>query len=317
MSNEPKERFQFINEKRNPRSITGLLRCNGDAKVLSHYKRANPTTLEREMHELQRAEAVTRGIEGVYPIRVRTYLPEEGLLVTEYVQYGESLFNYLWNSSSWWNLRGFSYLSPAEICTCLGRWLRVYHASTLSTTGHIEPILQWIAESTRGKLRRLNTGAPGYLPSRTVEKIQKYVESAISSSTSWGMRYTTQIHGDMELSNSLITPRGTLYITDFADTREGLPWEDLVRCWHAIWTLSQLTPRHFHLLQPCLHILIAEYGESESILQSPLFTFLRCWNAVCNILTVITVRKRVGFSARRAGYQLARANKDWLISVKW
>jgi len=141
------------------------------------------------------------------------------------------------------------------------------------------------------------------------------VGQIIGPRLTFGSQYVARIHGDFDLANILVDPQGGLYIVDFADTREGLALSDLVRLWHAVWAISELSQRRRRALQPFLEALIDGYGNLEVKTDSPLFLALRCWNALTLILSASMFGTMLGFSGNRALRQLAAVNRTWLEST--
>jgi aminoglycoside phosphotransferase (APT) family kinase protein len=311
---EATERFEFITRRSNPRSFSGLLRLTDEPSgPLRHYKLAKDKEhLAREAKELFRVQRSLPPMAGIAPIRVCLYEPRHGLLVTEYVEDGGSLFNHLWNRSRWFQLRRLTPSKAAELGRRLGRWLWEYHAVPSACVRSVGEVARTIAEDTLSKLKTLTILSSSLLTREVTKGIEEYLLDILRYPGSLGNRTIVRIHGDMELANALISRSGNVFILDFADTREGFPWEDVVRLWHSVWTMSQISPLRSRLLRPCADALLEGYGAKPGIVNDPLFGFIRCWNAVCNILMSVQIGKALGFTGRRAARRLAEINKNWL-----
>ncbi len=300
------------------RSTSGLLLVpdKGGGELL-HYKRARDReNLVAEADELVRVATACRPVSGIRAVVLRMYEPREGLLITEYVE-GRSLFNFLWNSTRWFQWRKLSAGAAANVGTRLGEWLREYHASTTNCLCRPADAVQAVANDALSKLATLKARSPRFLSASTSSAIEKYLSAIAINPHVLGSPKTTKIHGDLELVNTMVSQQGDLVVHDFADTREGLAAEDLARLWHAIWSMSQLSGTRRRILGPCLQALLTAYPASDAIVEEPCFVFLRCWNCICNILTFSFLAKVLGITGRSAAGRIAAVNRTWLQLRHW
>ncbi len=312
-------RAHVLRECHNPRSVTGLLFLDDDPqKEVLHFKRStDASVLGLEVDELYRAEAVTQGVEGIRPLRIRSYLPEQGMLLTEYIRGGQTLFNYLWNGSSYLTWRRFSSPTPRELGTRLGRWLRAYHFSTQACPREPSLFTSHIARDARAKLDALCRHNRGCVDLENAEAIRSYLSRAAEGGIPVEGQLAARIHGDLEPANIQIAKDGTVFVLDFADCRQGLAVEDFARLWHAIWAMSRVSSRRGRMLQPCLAALLAEYELTGGSLDSPALLLIRCWNALCALATISFVRDHIGFISRQAMRHLGNVQRAWLTSIEW
>lgn len=313
------ERFRILQEQVNPRSTTGSLVFSDDPDgMVYHFKKTRAVSLvETEARELLRVREHMRPVIGVRAVELREYLEDERMLVTEQVAGGESLFNYLWNGSRRWGRRGAGSLSAQEVGALLGRWLRAYHDSMPTTTGRVQCHLASVAKGALDRLGRLEREACGFLGAEVVRSLRVYLGRMVDGPPDWEPWHVARVHGDFVLNNMLIGRDQDVRILDFADSREGLPLEDVARLWHQLWTMSQTSRCRARLLVPCMDALMDEYGAPPDLASSPLFTHLRCWNAICNLLTIALCMRSWGFLGRRLGRHLATVDQYWLDSIDW
>ena len=302
----------------NPRSTTGILVNKEDLQGPQfHFKRFDSEeALERESSELRRALIRTKKVEHVQPIKVRNVEFEHRLLITEYIDDGESLFNYIWNGSRWWKRSAFGRCGAADLGKRLAIWLAAYHTSTTSSQPSPVAVLETVIDQVRRKLA-LAEQETNCISTTLAENLRHYLDATEAMRDTWCYERTSHIHGDFVIGNMLIDSHGMLFVLDFADARVGFPREDFVRLWHEIWTISRLSPRRRRLLQPCLDALIDNYSISIDVQKDPLSLLLRCWNAVCNIRNAALSSRQIGFTATLASRRLAKVNARWLESVDW
>lgn len=277
-----------------------------------HFKSPNWLgAAEKEALELQRIEHLRGTVNEVDAIRLHSYSSQENLLFTEFVPRAHTLFNELYNRSRWWRRWHSAATSFERMGAQVGAWLRLYHDTSLTrTSGYDEPV-RFLTESGTRKLNALQEANSTLLSAATVQFLRSYFNNVQTSSNAWGPQNVSQIHGDFDLANILIVPPTRLVIVDFADSRIGFAAEDLVRCWHAAWTLSRLSPS----VGTFASSLLDGYEIGRSELDPALVNLLRCWNAITFLLTAIRVRSRFSLGTRRLFSRLIEVNRHWLESL--
>ncbi|MBN2021539.1 MAG: phosphotransferase [Pirellulales bacterium] len=310
------DRLRVLSVSINPRSTSGTVAMRGAAdESLFHFKRAEPEAIAREAAELSRAAAATRAVEGIASVRLRAHDSQRGVLVTHHVPAAQSLFNYVWNGTSPWRRRHVAGADLHRVGRRLGLWLRAYHDATHCPKMEITPHVARVVSEIHDKLDLIQREYPSHLPSHTLSRVSRYANEAAAQSSAWTTPGVARVHRDMDLANVLIQANGDMYVLDFGDSREGLPWEDLARVWNALWGISRVGRRRAAPLSPCLSALLESYGETENVVSHPLFRFLRCFNAITAVSTYLVSRDYIGFTSRRASRLLARVNQAWLDSL--
>ena len=197
----------------------------------------------------------------------------------------------------------------------MGRWLRVYHASTLREENDVVDLAVAIIQGAMGRMRAACPRGRHILSAALQERLHGQLDRAAQRVQSWGPMDVAQLHGDFELANILVDRQGGLWVADFADTHRGLAMEDFVRIWHSVWAVAQTSARRRRVLVPCLEALAASYGVSDGVLQSPPSVLLRCWNAMAIVLSAAMAPWQFGRSGNRALRRLATVNVRWLESA--
>ncbi|RIK80382.1 MAG: hypothetical protein DCC68_11155 [Planctomycetota bacterium] len=299
-----------ISSRTNPRSTTGLVtfgNASGHDAAIAHYKiPKNPDALLREAHELRRAAGIADCVPGIHVIEVLDFDLEQNRLFTRFVEGTSSLFNYLWNRSGLLGSGRFHPLPLVEAGDRIGRWLKKYHESAAHDADPAA-VLDVTCRSGLGKLRRLREIAPRFLDKATCDALARKFESpAVADLSSYGL---TTIHGDFTLANIPYNERGDLFVLDFTDTRVGFPFEDFVRCWHAVWNIATLSAVRNRRLKPLLDAFAAGYELPSEAPRTSLFQLLLIWNALTQILTTFHIGRATGFSSYLISLWLARANR--------
>jgi hypothetical protein len=308
--------LKHISSQRNPRSRTGIV-TYGDESRRIHFKQYDDEiALLREAQALQQAGAATRDFVNVRPLRVLGCCTDGNLLLTEYAESYESLFNYLWNNSSLLRLRRFSRASPVNIAQRLGAWLRCYHRSSAGAPDNVTSRRKVIVDMCRGKLAHLRERFSSALSDATANKLSRYFEEVSQLSESWQWGSACTIHGDLAPANLMIGPDGDLVVLDFADSRDGLAIEDLVRLWHELWSISQTTPYRRRTLTPAIEALTGAYGDSGLNASDPAFVLCRCLNALSLILAFKMFGRYYGISGYFSASSQSAANTRWLDNLK-
>jgi len=310
------EEFALLRSHVNPRSTSGsVIALNDPLATVLHYKKASTARIEREATEIVRAQRSTRDVAGIAPVQLRACDAAAGILVTYRIERAHSLFNYLWNGTSVWRMRSLTTNDISTIGLRIGSWLRAYHESSLRTIDDASPFVGLVAADIRRKLDVLQRDRPRSLDGRVIDRLRDYLAGVDAGVSSWSRCGVATIHRDMGFSNLLIDENGDLFVLDFADAREGLAWEDVARVWHGLWGISQLSARRARLLCPSMTHLLSAYGDGIDISSHPLFTFLRCWNAVTAILVHALFGQRLGVSGWNASRRIARVNQRWIASL--
>lgn len=292
------------------RSVFGLACHNGVNDL--YYKRPNDAAkAEHERQELIRVARETAMVAGISPVRLYDVDCGPDVLVTHFIR-GTSAFNYLWNTTSRvsWKRPPSKFL--AEIGNRLGRWLRGYHDSSRDSTAGTEAFIVKMAQSGIARVRAVHTKFPNALNSRALSALETHFQRLVSDPTLADATAVARIHGDLNLSNVLVTQSGELIVLDFGDHRIGLALEDLVLCWHTIAMMGCTSHRRKLLLQATCKAMLDGYGLCADIADSVLFRSLRYWQALVYILGSVNLRPGLSLRGWSAQSQMVRANCRWL-----
>lgn len=311
------ELLEQVSSRVNPRSQTGVVR-RGDTKELLHFKRFEDLDqLYCEANALRWAREATLGRADVTVANVVGICPEQCLMLTEYYSQYESLFNYLWNSTSLLAFgRRFRSLTPTEITEQLVRWLKALHGTESPANGYVPGSLPCL-KMIRAKLDALETRFSGMVSSATLKRLRGFAdrfESEVALEQNVG---TCRIHGDFVMSNVMIGPAGQLVVLDLADSRFGWPAEDVVQLWHQFWALGQVSRRRLREFRPCLELIEVGFGLREPGFSAKQFVLLRHLNAITSLLIFKIHANQLGWGGFVAARKQAMASLQWLESGNW
>lgn len=293
----------------NPRSVTNVV-GGGEAGDIHQKTVTSPDALRVETQEMRHAAEACRHVEGIGVPEVVSMDLDVLTLSTAYIS-GDSLFNFLWNSTSCLSLRPLHVGRAESIGATIGSWLREYHRSSSVSTVNTDEWNELAASGCR-KLARVRTAKASFLSSDEVTQIHNYFTTEAPRCEMENARsYHVQVHGDFTPTNLLITPTGHLRVLDFADSRIGEPGVDCVRLAHDLWAAGQIGQRRKKILGALENSFWRAYGTTASPLQHE---FLKCWNSVCFLASYASSSHLLGFTGKLAAWRLAQVHLCWLRS---
>jgi aminoglycoside phosphotransferase (APT) family kinase protein len=234
---------------------------------------------------------------------------ERNVLVTEHVT-GTSLFNVLWNETSFFRSFERSQIRTTELAVATTAWIVEYHRLT-SVAGSQQQCRDRLRRSFEAKIDAIVETFPEALD-RHVASIRSRFTTALSV-PNWNALPIAQIHADYHPANMIRSVQGQIVVLDFADSRLGFALEDITRFWTSIWEISECGQRRHRTLVPLLGMLLDAAGLDRSITSSDPFLALRMWNAVTKINQAVAMRQHASWSTRRIVGRLLKAHQRWLF----
>jgi hypothetical protein len=309
------ETATIVHSQTNPRSTSGLVALGpANEQTLVHFKRCkHEFQFRAEVVELERvATLLGDAVGGISAVELCSIDAAQNTLYTKHVASKRTLFDLVWEQSTWRGLWRRPSPGLHEIGERVGRWLKIYHSTTTVLASEYVDQVTWIVDSTNRKLKAIVESNRVMVPQRLEQSIRQYLDRVATDFHAWGPQSVSRIHGDLDLANILIAPDGKLVLVDFADSRVGFAVEDVVRFWHSVRTIAAVSRRNGAMIASAADAVLDAYGIPRGVLNSPLVKLLRCWNSIAFLLTTIQLRSRWGFGTRRMFDRLAAAHTGWL-----
>lgn len=290
----------------NPRSVTSLV-LDDEGRGTHQKMVSSAEALRVEAKEMSRAAEACSQVKGIgVPVVLSTDI-ERLTLSTRHIS-GDSLFNFIWNSTSLVARQPLRLDQAEGIGSRIGSWLRAYHRSSI---GRAHNSTEWseLASSGCRKLARVCDSKSFFLSHKDAQQIRGYlkVQAAACEKESQQSPHA-QLHGDFTPTNLLVASSGELHVLDFGDSRVGEPWFDCVRFTHDLWAVGQVRRRRSVLRTLEKSFWIA-YGTKRAPLQHE---FMKCWNSLCFLSSYVSSRHLLGFTGRWAARRLTRIHSRWL-----
>jgi len=267
----------------NPRSTSKI-------KAEIFLKTSTELSLANEANELKRCHESAIATPHVSPIELIKYNAERNQLTTKLVPNGISLYNCLWNGTSFLRFFKREKLNSGlmfERMEEIGHWLKLYHKSTenISLCRDALANLKGLYHEKIEAIRKF-----GILKEEFLKGIQEYFVIEIERATDPSYQQDNyirfcRIQGDFAVGNMLVDPDWHIYVLDFADSRIGVNLEDVARFYEQLWAISQTNGLRGRLFSRALETFLQGYGAPPGIERTPFFKALIGYNGLISCIT--------------------------------
>ena len=268
-----------------------------------------------------RAAAAADG-HRAHAVSFAAYDETSNTLATHFVR-GDSLFNRIWNGTSWLPRRR---LDLDGTFAALGEWLKRYHHTGEGESDDAEQrqsATGWVRASLGRKLARLCSSGSAGSSSQVIAvdpDLSTRIERAADcwfGDAAWSSIAMARIHGDFTHANVLVASCGKCVVLDFTDTRWGFALEDVVRMWCALGQIGATGRRRSEAARRAQEAFLRSYGAiaNKDDCESVPFRAVRLWNAITKINEYVSNSHVVDRNTRRILRSMARAELAWVRSV--
>ncbi len=280
--------------KDNPRSTTEI---RDDLFI----KTSDELNLQGEAQELERCNKLSIRTPHVTPPEFITYDSESNQLTTRVIPHSQSLFNIIWNGTSFiGRLRGKRLdinLHKARMEE-IGQWLRLYHDST-ACPEHSQEVADNLLKMFKSKIDAIRHHK--LLKERFLSRLEEHFFSEIEKLTDSQyqkdnhVRFCT-VHGDFIAYNMMADPEWNIHVLDFGDTRIGTSFEDVARFYELLWAMAQTNRLRKNIFPKAIDVFLEAYGLPSDIGTAPFFLTVRALNGIIHCIAEHYQRQFVSYS---------------------
>lgn len=248
-------------------------------------KTSQELNLGNEARELDRCRKLNIRTPHVSAVDIMNYDEKNNQLTTQTIPDGQSLYNKLWNESSFLARLAFKGLNPAVFYSRMneiGAWLRLYHDTT-EYHDKEEQVSLHLFNAFKEKVAYIRTKKMldepfiDLLENRYYAEVKKIRDPEYQEEN---MIRFCKVHGDFNVSNMIVDKDWNVFIGDFADTRIGTSIEDIGRFYELLFTMGQTNAQRKKLFINGIDSFLEGYGIPLKIHSSPFLKTVRAYNVV-------------------------------------
>jgi tRNA A-37 threonylcarbamoyl transferase component Bud32 len=296
----------------NPRSVTA-------AEEMRFKKRSTTLSLKEEADELNRCRRLSIQTEHVRVPDLINYDQETNTLTAEFIPNSRSLYNALWNGTSF-PLRMIGKNLEKEMTFSIlweiGKWLRLYHETT-DYPDSAKNVARDLMAVLKEKVAYISEHY--LLPPAFLNSIDYYCRGEFEKICDPAYRQANnlklcRVQGDFIASNILLNDLHHIFIADFADTHIGVSAEDIGRFCEQVLAISQCGAYRKKFFETANKAFLNGYGLPEYYGECRFFKAVVMLNGLISVITEFTTRPYISrqLFTRYELKRLMAATLEWM-----